>query len=76
VGPESPWVRWRVGGFESGGLAGDLKAIVPALKFGRWDVTYGAVQAPLVPPLDPSRGRELYLLERPPGPWRWITSAL
>jgi hypothetical protein len=27
----------------------------------------GALQAPLIPRLDPSRGRELYLLDRPPG---------
>src|SRR5262249_15433775 len=64
---ESPWVRWRVGGLESGDLAGLLKAMVPALKFGRWDVTDGAVQAPRIPPLDLSRGGELHLPERPPG---------
>ena len=64
---ESPWVRWRVGGLESGGLTGLLKAIVPGLELGWWDVTDGAVEASLIPPLDPSRSRELYLLERPPG---------
>ena len=42
--------------------------MVGGLKLGRWNVAAGRVEALVVPPGHPCRGRELDLVGRPPGP--------
>ena len=41
--------------------------IVELLVLGRWDVAGSAMKAPVVPPSDPLGGRQLEVLEGPPG---------
>jgi hypothetical protein len=47
---------------ESRGLNGFPLLMVKRLKLDRWHVTDGAVEAPLVPPINPLGGRQLDLL--------------
>src|SRR5674476_474241 len=43
--------------------------MVGGLELGRWNVAAGRVEALVVPPGHPRRGRELDLVGRPPRPW-------
>jgi hypothetical protein len=52
---------------ESRGVVCLVLVMVVRLEFGRWHVANGAVQAPVIPPVDPLGSRQLGLLKRPPG---------
>jgi|SRR5579859_2676531 len=58
---ESPWGFWRLGGVESRGVVDRALVMVERLKLGWWHVANGAVQAPVIPPVDPLGRRELDL---------------
>ena len=64
---ESPRVLWRLWRLELGDAAGVALTIVELLVLGWWDVASSAVKAPVVPPSDPLGGRQLEVLEGPPG---------
>ncbi len=55
---------------ESCGGSGVALLMIKRLKLSWWHVTDGAVQSPVVPPVDPPGGRQFDLLERPPGATR------
>lgn len=58
---------WRLLRLELRGTAGVALTIVDVLVLSRRQVAGSAVKAPVIPPFGPLGGRQLELLEGPPG---------
>ena len=59
---------------ESRGVVCRALVMVERLKLGWWQVADGAVQTPVIPPIDPRCSSQLHLLER--APWTSCTDHL
>jgi hypothetical protein len=53
----------RLGGLQLRRVGGVALLMIEGLKFSRWNVANGAVQSPVIPPVDPLRGSEFDLLK-------------
>ena len=49
------------------GVSDVALGMIERLELGRWHVADSAMEAPMIPPVDPLCGGELHLLKRSPG---------